>query len=329
MTDQEASDAELYMAWCAGDQVAGRKLVRRHLAGLYRFFQCKVHDRVAAEDLVQLTLERLLVNLRELSNPNRFAAYLFGIAWNVLQGHYRKHYRERLLYVDDERLDLALTTPEQLGICVFPEHSASLLVRALHRLPIESQQILMLYYKESMKYDEIAEMFGVPCGTVASRLSTARKQLERVMRSLEQADESSSSTRRSFSGWAGEIRAGIRRPPLDGLLPHKLGSGWRLVRCTIASDAVQVRYRRHFRRPIVELEVRRVPAEPSRQGCDVVSIRDREWIRHHDRARQEYALRHLAGGREFKLAHRPATTWEWLVEVAGKLDLDQLTTARF
>jgi RNA polymerase sigma-70 factor (ECF subfamily) len=322
------ADAELYDAWCSGDTRAGSALTKRHLRGLRSFFERKVRDRDTAADLVQLTLEKLVKSRDKLVDLTRFRSFLFGIAWHVLKDHYREHSRERLLFMDDEQIDLARTTLAQLGIPAptEPSRRGGLLVHALHRLPIESQQMLMLQFKERMKYDEIAEVFDIPPGTVASRLNNARKQLRQTMQALEITDEGLSSKCDSISTWALEIRIGIEQPLLDRLLPRRLGGGWRLVQCSCDGEVIQARYRRPLRGPVVELELRRTPHERSDPTLDVVSIRNREWIRQRDRGRRECTLRHLADGRELRLIHRPSNGWDSLVELVGKLDLDKLAS---
>jgi RNA polymerase sigma-70 factor (ECF subfamily) len=61
------------------------------------------------------------------------------------------------------------------------------LERALHRLPIEQRQVLLLVALEDMSYDEAARTLGVPIGTVMSRLSRARERLRALMHGLPQA----------------------------------------------------------------------------------------------------------------------------------------------
>jgi RNA polymerase sigma-70 factor (ECF subfamily) len=48
------------------------------------------------------------------------------------------------------------------------------LSRAVAALPEEQRQVLLLVALEGLKYDEVAEVLGIPIGTVMSRLSRAR-----------------------------------------------------------------------------------------------------------------------------------------------------------
>lgn len=76
------------------------------------------------------------------------------------------------------------TNPEQLLLRAADQQ---LVEKALLRLPVEYREILVLRELEELSYKEIAEIVGVPLGTVMSRLSRARQQLRHQ---IEVMDES-------------------------------------------------------------------------------------------------------------------------------------------
>ena len=55
------------------------------------------------------------------------------------------------------------------------------LERALDKLPVEQREVILLVGLEGMVYEEVAELLGVPVGTVRSRLSRGRDALRRLM----------------------------------------------------------------------------------------------------------------------------------------------------
>src|SRR5436190_20274638 len=55
------------------------------------------------------------------------------------------------------------------------------LERALDKLPIEQREMIVLVGLEGMAYEEVAEVLGVPVGTIRSRLSRGRDALRRLM----------------------------------------------------------------------------------------------------------------------------------------------------
>jgi hypothetical protein len=55
------------------------------------------------------------------------------------------------------------------------------LERAISKLPEEQRAVILLVGLEGMRYEEVAEVLGVPVGTVRSRLSRGRDALRRLM----------------------------------------------------------------------------------------------------------------------------------------------------
>ena len=53
--------------------------------------------------------------------------------------------------------------------------------RAIDELPPEFREVIVLRELEELSYKEIADVAGVPVGTVMSRLSRARRRLEEVL----------------------------------------------------------------------------------------------------------------------------------------------------
>jgi RNA polymerase sigma-70 factor (ECF subfamily) len=52
---------------------------------------------------------------------------------------------------------------------------------ALERLPVQFREVILLCDVEEMSYQEIAEIIGIPIGTVMSRLSRARKSMPELL----------------------------------------------------------------------------------------------------------------------------------------------------
>lgn len=87
----------------------------------------------------------------------------------------------------DESLHVVLEqTPESLAIAGAERER---LARALERLPCRAREVFVLRELEGCSYREIAEITGIPIGTVMSSLSRARQRLKEALgRQVEQAD---------------------------------------------------------------------------------------------------------------------------------------------
>ncbi|NEW88764.1 RNA polymerase sigma factor [Rhodopseudomonas sp. WA056] len=142
------------------------------IPSLRRYARALLHDRDAADDLVQSTLERALTRWRLRRQGGDLRAWLFAI--------------ERNLYLDQRRravrrghaVDLDSRGPIPDG-AAGPE--CSLIARdALARLddlPEDQRSLLLLIGVEELSYEQAARVFDVPVGTIMSRLSRAREAL--------------------------------------------------------------------------------------------------------------------------------------------------------
>jgi len=199
------TDTELLEAWRAGDRVAGRQLVDRHLPAIGRFFANKVTAEHDAEDLVSATFERLAKALERYRGNASVRTYLFSIAHNVL----REYIRDRQRKVG--RLDTEVSILD-LG----PSPSAALarhrdeqrLLHALRALPIAHQIVLELSFFEELSRSEIAEITGLPEGTVASRLRKARELLEGHLTELADSGDRIA-TDGDLAQWAQRVREAL------------------------------------------------------------------------------------------------------------------------
>src|SRR5918996_6667607 len=79
-----------------GDPSALERLMERYLASLTGFCHRLVGEQGGAQDLVQETLLRAVVSLGRLEQPERFEAWLFGIAANVTRKRWQRELRAPL-----------------------------------------------------------------------------------------------------------------------------------------------------------------------------------------------------------------------------------------
>jgi RNA polymerase sigma factor (sigma-70 family) len=320
------TDAELYDRWNAGDQRAGGELARRHLPMLRRFVCDRVSDATVAKEVVSATLLQLVKSRASLKDPTHFRAFLLGIARNVLRDHYRKHSRDRLCFVGDE-IDLTRHTLDDLGVHPPDPGPDRELVHALHRLPIEDQQILMTYYKEKLSYGEIAEAFELEYGTVASRLHAAKDRLRKALHVLDRGRESSTTTAGDFDDWAREVRHALDHPTMGA--PRKVGK-WRQVKFEITGiDTFRAVYRKWLQSSQIELLLRRPsPGELRAVDHGPTQVGERSWMLEANQGRDGFGLRFApSADREISLTHKKASSWDEVIEFARRLDLAAIEQA--
>jgi RNA polymerase sigma-70 factor (ECF subfamily) len=201
----DTSDAALLRAWQAGDQHAGSALFERHYASIYRFFLSKVPD--AAEDLVQRTFLGCLEAQTRFRGDASVRTFLFGIAHNTLRHHLRGRHRS------EQPLDSSVQSAAELApgpaTALGRRQEQRLLLRALRHIPLDHQVALELHYWEQQSVTQIAEITGLPVGTVKTRLRRGRQLLQERIGQLAESPELRDSTLGGFDEW---LRA-LPEPP--------------------------------------------------------------------------------------------------------------------
>jgi RNA polymerase sigma factor (sigma-70 family) len=198
-------DASLLAAWRSGDREAGRELVDRHYAAIARFF----HNKVTAEadDLVHRTFLACVEAKAPFRGESSFRTYLFAIARNELYAHYRRARRvhEELAFDTLSVADLG-ESPSQI---IARAQEQRLLLEGLRRIPVSAQIALELSYWEGLTTKEIAEVLGIPHGTVRSRIRAARHALEAAIASISRSRAVLESTVDNLERWLSSMRGRV------------------------------------------------------------------------------------------------------------------------
>jgi RNA polymerase sigma factor (sigma-70 family) len=170
----EADDPTLLRAWQAGDRGAGRTLIARHYASVYRFFFSKVSG-AACEDLTQATFE-VVCRRRDAfrGGDATFKAFLFGVARIKLLEHIR---RRDAAFEPAEHSLADPRTDGSLSSLLADRQLEHIVAQALRGLSLDDQIVLELKEYEHLTIRELARLFDVPDGTMAGRLARARERL--------------------------------------------------------------------------------------------------------------------------------------------------------
>ena len=146
---------------------------------LYNFAHWLTGAQADAEDLVQETYARALNGFGSFASGTDLRAWMFRILRNTfLTSRTGLAAKRTVALEDDVELESAELTPELL---LLREEGRATVMNALAALPADSREVLLLFEMEEMSYREIAEVLGVPIGTVMSRLARARKMMRLVL----------------------------------------------------------------------------------------------------------------------------------------------------
>jgi RNA polymerase sigma-70 factor (ECF subfamily) len=184
---------EAMLAAQQGDMDAFRTLLEMFQDRVMRVMTSVLRcDRAMAEDLSQEVFLRVHKGLPTFDGQVRFLTWLHTIAMNVAISEYRRRRAKKR-----DRRTLSIDAPLQgtddlyitpAGREVDPgekAHQHEFLARVrecVHSLPDEFREAVVLRDMESLSYEEIATVLGLPIGTVRSRIHRGRLQLQVMLR---------------------------------------------------------------------------------------------------------------------------------------------------
>jgi RNA polymerase sigma-70 factor (ECF subfamily) len=150
--------------------------IEAQIPHLRRYARALTRDVTAADDLVQECLVRALARLHLWQAGTNLRAWLFTILHNQNVNQIRRTVRAgTTVELSDAEPRLHRRASQNEGLELRD------LDRALGRLPEEQRAVILMIGLEGMPYGEVAEVLGIPVGTVRSRLSRGRDALRRMM----------------------------------------------------------------------------------------------------------------------------------------------------
>jgi RNA polymerase sigma-70 factor (ECF subfamily) len=150
--------------------------IEAEIPRLRRYARALARDVATADDLVQDCLARALGKLHLWQEGTDLRAWLFTILHNQYVNQVRRAVREGAAVGLSETEPLLTRAPHQGKSLELRD-----LERAIAKLPEEQRAVILLVGLEGMRYEEVADVLGVPVGTVRSRLSRGREALRRLM----------------------------------------------------------------------------------------------------------------------------------------------------
>jgi RNA polymerase sigma-70 factor, ECF subfamily len=174
------SDAELVRLARAGRTEAYGELVRRWAGRVTALCHAKVGKAHLADDLAQETLLRGFRALGSLTDPDRFGAWLCGIALRTCLDWLKAKKNAQIPFsalAPGQNLDNYLHDPRAGEAGVDREDELRRLLAEVEALPEDYRKVVMLYYYEDVTYRELAGLLGVSPATINARLTRARALL--------------------------------------------------------------------------------------------------------------------------------------------------------
>jgi len=185
------SDEDLLIRFRRGQREAFGQLVRRYERELYGYLRRYLGDAHLADDVFQNTFVQLFVKSNQYESGRPVRPWLYTIATNQAIDALRRNGRHQAVSLDQYReesyegdVQSLLETLEGRGPgpleLAHGQERRERIRASVDRLPDFLRQVLILAYYQGLKYREIADIVGIPVGTVKSRLHAALVKLQEM-----------------------------------------------------------------------------------------------------------------------------------------------------
>lgn len=173
----------IVMRMAQGERQALAELCARFERPLLAYLRLLARDVGLAEELLQDTLFAAWTGAHAYAGQASVQGWLFGIARRRAHDAMR---RRSLRIVDDRGIDLMPSAePDPADVVVVEADRREIADAVAHLAPIH-QEVLVLTFVHELSYQDLAEVLGVPIGTVRSRLSNAKRALRAQLRPEDQ-----------------------------------------------------------------------------------------------------------------------------------------------
>jgi RNA polymerase sigma-70 factor (ECF subfamily) len=152
------------------------ELALAHYQDVYRFSYSLCLSPSDAQDITQQTFMKFVVHRHTIQEPSKIRSWLLTTA-------HREFLHQRRKVVRFPHTSLEEAGAENIPAKTQTEQSidAHQVVSALEQIEENLRAPLTLFYLKDMRYREIAEVLGLPIGTVMSRLSRAKVALRAAL----------------------------------------------------------------------------------------------------------------------------------------------------
>ena len=170
LTDEEivervhSSDSNLYAI-----------LIERYKNKLLRYATNLVHDQGKASHIVQDAFIKGYVNLNGFKTQKKFSSWIYRIVHNEAINIIKK-YQQEVPILDDFDFESDEDTLKEFE----RKEVAEDVEKCLNSIPLMYSEPLSLYYLDEKSYEEISDILRIPMGTVAIRISRAKKLMKNI-----------------------------------------------------------------------------------------------------------------------------------------------------
>ncbi|HEX7957501.1 MAG TPA: sigma-70 family RNA polymerase sigma factor [Pyrinomonadaceae bacterium] len=186
-THAAAADTDLVVRALAGREDGFEELVRRYQRPIVAYVYRMVGDYDAALDLAQEVFIKVYNSLGRYRPEFKFSTWIYRIAHNAAIDHLRRQGASRTEEMEAEGQEGTTFEKPLASKAPTPEQETE---RGERRAEIEEvvaqlqpayRELIVLRHSHDLSYDEIAEVTGLPLGTVKTRIFRAREAMRELL----------------------------------------------------------------------------------------------------------------------------------------------------
>ncbi|MEN3203051.1 MAG: sigma-70 family RNA polymerase sigma factor [Atribacterota bacterium] len=184
----EQSDREIVREVLNGNQDLFSILVARYERPIFNYVYGMVRHRQDAEDLTQEAFVKAFFALKTYKDSFEFSTWMYRIARNVCLDYFRRQ-KIRSFFslntpVGEEKegeVEDFLPSDKDPEEGVLEGEILERVSQAVEKLPWKFREVIVLRYIEELPYEEIAQILGIPVGTVKTYLHRAKEKLREIL----------------------------------------------------------------------------------------------------------------------------------------------------
>ena len=175
------TDEALVAAIAQGDRRAMQVLFGRHQVKVYRFLVRMTGDAAMADDLVSECFFEVWRKAASFEGRSQVSTWLLGIARFKALSAARRRTEDQLDEFAAETIEDESDNPETV---LAKQDTGAIIRNCLSQLSADHREIIDLVYYHEKSVEEVAEVVGIPCGTVKTRMFYARKRMAELLKEV-------------------------------------------------------------------------------------------------------------------------------------------------
>ena len=173
------NDVQLLRRIRNGDHAAFHGLVNQYAQYLFGLAYSLVGNSADAEDVLQETYAGAFRGLVSFKGRSSIKTWLTQILIRQVARHRRSQARHKVISMD---VELAANPQQNVSSAAYIADAKMDVEDAIQLLSPAHREVVVFRELKGLSYDEIAEVLGLPRGTVESRLFRARQHLKQLLK---------------------------------------------------------------------------------------------------------------------------------------------------